>query len=189
MKKNLLSLLLVATTLTATGTLNSCDRVKDAIEDTAIPLPFDIPLSFGAEIPFATVPTTDFLRYPEINMDVNLDAKIKEKYPRLSINNVKSAKLQTLSIDLVSSVLGGDLTAVKNAKIYIKTPNLPEKLVATSTNNTSGSKIVFTPNDEELINYLSSAQNSLILEIQGAKITLDKFNIKVNPSFRISVGL
>lgn len=167
----------------------SCDRVKDAVDNVAVPVPFDIPMSYETEIPFASVKTDNYLRYPEIKMNLDVDTEIKKKYPALSINNLKSVKLSAMNIELTKSILGGNFDAVRNAKIYVKAPNQPERLAATVTENSSTNKIVFTPTDEELIEYFRSKENSLILEIQGRKLTLDKFTIKINPSFKVSVGL
>lgn len=167
----------------------SCDRVENAVDNVSVPVPFDIPVSYETKIPFASVPTDSFLRYPEISMNLDVDSEIKKKYPALSINNLKSVKLSAMTIELTKSLLGGNFDAVRNAKIYIKAPNLPEKLAATATENTNTNKITFTPADAELIDYFRSKENSLILEIQGRKISLDEFTIKINPSFKVSVGL
>ncbi|HAV02736.1 MAG TPA: hypothetical protein DCW95_06035 [Chryseobacterium sp.] len=188
MKKLISTALLVGGFAFSAVTLTSCDRIEEAVEDVAIPVPFDIPLSIEQKIPFASVKTDSYLAYPAIDLDIDLNAKIKEEYPKLSINNLKSAKLSSFNIELKESLLGGDLSAVQNARVYIKTPDLEKILVATVENNTSGDKIVFTPTDAELLPYFQSTKNSLILEIQGRKLTLDEFTININPSFKISVG-
>ncbi len=190
MKKSIISLSLFSILIASPFTLNSCDRVKDAVEDVKVPLPFDVPVSTQTEIPFASIKTDSYLKYPEIALNLDIDAAIKKEYPQLSISNLKSAQLASMSIDLVNSSLGGKLDAVQNAKLYIKAPNLPEKLAATVINNTNPNTIVFTPEQNvELIEYFKSKENSIILEIQGRKLVLDKFTIKINPSFRIKVGV
>ncbi len=170
--------------------LNSCDRVKEAVEDISVPVPFPITMDFTTEIPFATVSTTSFLKYPEITMDIDTDAKIKEKYPKLSIDNLKKATVTALKIDLLSSTLTNDLTAIGGARMYLRAPGLEDKLVAEIYNNTSPSTLVFTTkSDVDIAPYLKSKKNSLILEVQGKKLALDKFNIKITPTFKIEVGL
>lgn len=173
----MISLFVVLTTFT------SCD------DDNGVPVPFAIPLSVETTVPFAAVTTTGYLTYPEIAMDLDVDAKIKEKYDYLSIDNLTSAKLESLNIELKSSNLNGKLDAIKNARLYIKTPQLEKKLVATVMNNTSADKIVFSTEDAELIEYLRSKKNSLVIEIQGQKTVADEFKLLINPSFKISVGL
>ncbi|MCW3170072.1 hypothetical protein OMO38_16220 [Chryseobacterium sp. 09-1422] len=173
----MLSLFVVLTTFT------SCD------DDNGVPVPFAIPLSVETTVPFASVTTTGYLTYPEIPLDLDVDAKIKEKYSSLSIDNLTSAKLESLEIVLKSSTLNGKLDAIKNARLYIKTPELEKKLVATVMNNTSTDKIVFATEDAELIEYLRSKKNSLIMEIQGQKLLADEFTLMINPSFKINVGL
>lgn len=167
---------------TSSGILYSC-------QDSAIPLPFAIPLSLETTIPFASVTTTGYFTYPEVKMDIDVDAKIKEKYSALSVNNLKSVKLESFNIILKSSKAGGKLDAVKNALVYIKTPNLERKLIATVQNNTQANQITFTTESTEIIEYLKSKKNSLILEIQGQKLSADELTILINPSFRISVGI
>ncbi len=164
--------------------LVSCDK-----DDIEVPVPFDIPLTVEQELPFATVPTTSYLRYPEIALDLDLDAIIKEKYSKLSVNNLKSAKLTGFSIDYISSDLGNKLDIISGAKIYIKAPNLPEVLVGTVENNTNPNKLVINTVDTELIDYLKSKKNSLILEVKGSTVSLDKLKVNLKPVFKITLGL
>ena len=188
MKKILLTSSLFLGLFAGSVTLTSCDRANDAIDNIAIPLPFDIPVSYTTDIPFASVKTDSYLTYPEIKMDLDVNSEIKKRYPQLSVNNLKSVKLSAINIELVSSTYT-KLDAVQNAKLYIKTPTLEKTLAATVENNTGTDKIVFTPTDAELIEYFKSPQNSIVLEIQGRKLSLDKFTIKINPTFKIAVGV
>ncbi|MDR6514752.1 hypothetical protein [Chryseobacterium camelliae] len=164
--------------------LISCDK-----DDIEVPVPFDIPLTVEQDLPFATVQTSSYLRYPEIALNLDLDATIKEKYPKLSINNLKSAKLTGFTIDYISSKLGNKLDVINSAKIYIKAPDLPEVLVGTVENNTNPNQLVINTVDTELIDYFKSKQNSLILEVKGAKLSLDELKVNLKPVFKISVGL
>lgn len=163
--------------------LISCDS------DEGIPVPFDIPMTVEQTLPFATVNTTSYLRYPEITLNLDADAAIREKYSQLSINNLKSAKLTGFSIDYLSSKMGNKLNIISGAKVYLKAPNLPEVLIGTVENNTNPTTIALNTADAELIGYLKSKQNSLILEIKGAQISLDELKVNLKPVFKISVGL
>lgn len=190
MKKIILGVSIAAASLTGISVLNSCDRAEEIVDEIAVPVPFDLPLSFQTTIPFATVTTSGYITYPEITTDIDVNAKIKEQYPKLSIDNLKSAKATSLKITLDNATLGGKLDAVKNARVYIKTPNLQKKLVGTILNNTNPDQLIFnTLSGEELIEYLRSPQNSLILEIQGQQLLLDEFTITIEPTFKISVGI
>lgn len=164
--------------------LVSCDK-----DDLEIPVPFDIPVTVEQTLPFATVTTSSYLRYPEIALNLDVDAAIKEKSSKLSVNNLKSAKLTGFSIDYISSQLGNKLDIINGAKIYIKAPNLPEVLVGTVENNTNPNTLVINTVDTELIDYLKSKQNSLVLEIKGAKTSLDELKVNLKPVFKISLGL
>lgn len=190
MRKIITSIVLVSSFLMIGNITTSCSKVEDIIDDISVPIPFTIPLSFDAQIPLATSDNGEYVTYPEIPVNVDIDAKIKEKYPSLSINNLRSAKLDNFSINYVSSTGGTKLDAIKDAKLYIKTPDLPELLVAESLANVNPDVISFTPTaNVELINYLKSKQNSFILKIRGSKVALDAVKIKVNSGFKIEVGL
>lgn len=169
--------------------VTSCDKVDDIIDDISVPVPFTIPLSFETSIPFATVSTDSYVTYPEIPVNIDVDAKIKEKYPSLSINNLRSAKLDNFTIEsMTASAI--ELDAIKDAQIFIKTPELGEIMIAEALNNTSKTSITFTPTpNTELINYLKSKQNSFIMKIKGSKITAGQLKVKVNAGFKIEVGL
>ena len=90
----------------------------------------------------------------------------------------------------MSSTGGAKLDKVKNARLLLKTPNLPEQVVAVINNNTNADILNFTPNSEvELLEYLKSNQASFILEVQGSEVVLDQMKMKINSSFKIEVGL
>jgi hypothetical protein len=163
--------------------LTSCDS------DEGIPVPFDIPMTVEQTLPFATVNTSSYLRYPEITLNLDTDAAIREKYSKLSVNNLKSAKLTGFSIDYLSSKLGKKLDIISGAKVYLKAPDLPEVLIGTVENNTNPTTVTLNTADAELIDYLKSKQNSLILEIKGAQTSLDELKVNLKPVFKISVGL
>lgn len=185
MKKYFLRLVLAFGLLgTSAIALTSCDK-----DDIEIPIPFDIPMSVEKSLPFATVNTSSYLRYPEIPLNLDVDAKIKEKYPKLSVDNLKSAKLSGFAIEYISSNLGNKLDIINGAKIYIKTPDLPEVLIGTVENNTNPTEIKINTIDAELIDYLKSKQNSLILEVKGAQLSIDELKVNLKPVFKISVGL
>ncbi|TDX87154.1 hypothetical protein [Epilithonimonas xixisoli] len=188
MRKLVTNLVVVSALFAAGSFTNSCSKVEDIIDDISVPVPFSIPVTTEVEIPY--VLSTEFLRTPEIPLNLDLDAKIKEKFPSLSINNLKSAKLEKFSIDYVSSTGGAKLDKVKNAKLILKAPNLPEQVVAVVNNNTNADILNFTPNSEvELLEYLKSNQASFILEVQGSEAVLDQMKMKINSSFKIEVGL
>lgn len=184
MKKLLLKSLFVFGLLSAVMfTLTSCD------DDAGIPVPFDIPMTVEQTLPFATVNTTSYIRYPEIALNLDVDAAIKEKYSKLSINNLKSVKLTGSSIDYLSSKLGKKLDIINGAKIYLKAPDLPEVMIGTIENNTNETTIDIKTIDAELIDYLKSKQNSMILEVKGSQTSLDELKVNLKPVFKINVGL
>lgn len=188
MKKIFTNLFLISAFLMAGNVVTSCDKVNDIIDEISVPVPFTIKMDFNTEFPFATANTTDFVTYPEIPVNIDVDAKIKEQYSSLSINNLKAAKLESFSIE---SLEGNavPLDAIKDAEVYFKAPNQQDVLIGSITNNTNATKINFTPTDVNLINHLKSKQNSFYLKVKGSKITAGIMKIKVNTGFRIEVGL
>ena len=167
--------------------LTSCRDIVNSVLDV-LP-PFEVPFTTELEVPFASVSTTSYTKTPDIPMNIDLDAKIKENDPRFSINNLKSVQLSSLSIDYVSSSLGNKLDVIKNARIYLKAPNKEEILIATSYNNTNPDTIVFTPTDADVLEYFRTNQNDLVIEIQGSRITADKITMKLNTGFKVKVQL
>ncbi|MCP2038397.1 hypothetical protein [Chryseobacterium sp. HSC-36S06] len=165
----------------------SCRDIVNTVLD-ALP-PFDVPFTTTVTVPFVNVSTTTYTRTPEIPMNINLDAKIKENNPNYSINNLKSVKMSTLSMDFISSTVDTKLDVIKNARVYIKAPNQPEKLIATVVNNTNPNIVTFTVPDEELINYFKTSQNSLIFEIQASAVAADQITMKMNTGFKVKVQL
>ena len=167
--------------------MTSCRDIVNSVLDV-LP-PFDVPFSTTLDVPFAAVSTTAYTKTPDIPMNINLDAKIKENNPNFSINNLKSVKLNTLSMDFVSSTLGNKLDVIKNAKIYIKAPNQTERLIATAYDNTNSNMITFTLEDAEILDYFRTNQNYLVIEIMGSRVTADQLKIKMNAGFKIKVQL
>ena len=182
MKK--LSFLLTIFVLTFT---TSCGDIINTVLDV-LP-PFNVPFTNTFQVPFASVSTTTYTRTPEIPMNIDLDAKIKENNPNFSINNLKSVKLNTLTLDYVNSQLGSRLDVIKNARIYIKAPNQPERLIATAYNNTSPTTITFSTDDAEVLEYFRTNQNSIIFEIQSSTATADQITMKLNAGFKVKAQL
>lgn len=190
MKKTLISLGLFSILAVVPFSLTSCDRVKDAVDNVAVPVPFSIKPNIPEQtIPFASIPTTGFYPIP-VTLNVDIDSEIKKQNSSFSINNIKSAKLEAMNIVLVKNTLTAKLDAIKSAKLYLKTPTSDKILVATAEGvQITADKIDFTPVDAELIEYFKSKENSLIVEMQGAKVAAGEMTLKINPSFRIKVGL
>ena len=97
--------------------------------------------------------------------------------------------MNTLNVEYVSALFDTKLDVIKNARIYIKSPDQPEKLIATVVNNTNQETITFSVPDEELINYFRTNQNSLIFEIQANAVSADQITMKINSGFKVKVQL
>ena len=97
--------------------------------------------------------------------------------------------MNTLNFEYVSALFDTKLDVIKNARIYIKSPDQPEKLIATVVNNTNQETITFSVPDEELINYFRTNQNSLIFEIQANAVSADQITMKINSGFKVKVQL
>ena len=167
--------------------MTSCRDIVNSVLDV-LP-PFDVPFSTTVDVPFASVSTTAYTRTPDLPMNIDLNAKIKENNSNFSINNLKSVKLNTLNLDYVSSTLGNKLDVIKNARIYIKAPNQAERLIATAYDNTNPNTITFTLEDAEILEYFRTNQNSLYIEIMGSRVTADQIKMNMNAGFKIKVQL
>jgi len=190
MRKIFANILLISAFVMVGNITNSCSKVEDLIDNISIPIPFSVPVNLDVTVPLAIANTTDDVKSPEIPINLDLDAQIKGKYPSLSINNLKSVKLDLFTINYVSSEKNTKLNVIKNASILIKAPNMPEKVIAKSENNTSETSINFTPvADLQLLDYLKTNQNSIFLVVQGREIALDVMKLKINASFKLEVGL
>ena len=167
--------------------MTSCRDIVNSVLD-ALP-PFDVPFSTTLDVPFASLSTTAYTKTPEIPMNIDLNAKIKENNSNFSINNLKSVKLNTLSLDYVSSQLGNKLDIIKNARIYVKAPNQADRLIATAYDNSNPNTITFTLEDAEILEYFRTNQNSLVVEIMSSKVSADQIKMKMNSGFKIKVQL
>ncbi|WDF48528.1 hypothetical protein PQ459_08615 [Chryseobacterium sp. KACC 21268] len=188
MRKLITSVILISGCLMVGNVALSCDKVDELIDNISVPIPFTIPLDFNAEFPFATASTTETVTYPEIPVNIDVDAKIKEQYSNFSINNLKAAKLEKFSITAIEGN-AVPLDAILDAEVFFKTPENGEIKVATVTGNTNPTVITFSPTNADLINHLKSKQNSFFLKIKGSKITAGLMKIKINTGFRVEVGL
>jgi len=191
MKRIITSSILAFALIIGLSSVNSCSKVDDIIDNISIPVPFAINVNKNnLDIPF--VVGTEYVKSPSIPLGINLDAEIKERFQGMSADNVKSARLASLSIGYVSSTNGTKLNAVSDAKVWISAPNQTDRVIATVTNNTSPDALSFTPvtteQEAELMNYLKSPQVSIYLEIKGPENKIDQMKININSSFKIQVG-
>ena len=168
----------------------SCSKAEDLTQDIVVPVPLSVPVTFDTQLPLAIADTVNYVRYPEIPVNVDINGAIKSTYPAMSLANLKSAKISQFALQYKTSANGIKLDAVKSAKLYIKTPTLAPQLIAEADNNTSADILNFTPNSTiELSDYLKSDQKSFILDIQGNKIAADQLTLTLDSSFRLLVGL
>ncbi|WP_148041451.1 hypothetical protein [Kaistella daneshvariae] len=167
--------------------LSSCREIVNTVLD--IFPPFEVPFSTQISAPFVGVSTTSYTKVPEIGMNINLDDQIKARNPKYSIRNVKSVKMSELTATYVSSSQGTKLDVIKNARIYVKSGNLPDKLIASVENNTNPNQIVFTTTNSEIVDYFQTNQNSLVIEVQGSKVAADQITMKLNAVFKVRAEL
>ncbi len=190
MKKTILNLITIFSIVIAIISIGSCSKEDDLINIIEVDVPISIITNTEVDVPFAV--STEETAFPDMPLNLELETRIKEKYPSLSISNLKSAKLSSFSIDLLSSsdeeVL---LNKVKSAELWIKTPNnTTGEKIATVENNVSTTSLNFTPfADVELMDYLKSSNASLYLKVKGTEVAVAQMKTRVNSSFTIQVGL
>jgi len=183
---------MVSSLLMGIGGLNSCSKVDDIIDNISIPIPFAINVNKNnIDIPF--IVEKEYVKSPSIPLGLDLDAEIKNRFQGMSVDNVKSARLSSLSITYVSSTLGTKLNAVTDARVWISAPGQADRIIATVSNNISADALNFTPvtteSEAELMNYLKSSDVSIYLEVKGPEEKIDQMRININSSFKIEIGL
>lgn len=190
MKKTILNLITIFSIVIAIISIGSCSKEDDLINIIEVDVPISIITNTEVDVPFSV--STEEVAFPDMPLNLELETRIKEKYPSLSINNLKSAKLSSFSIDFLSSSNSDSikLNKVSNATLLIKAPNLLDKKIATVENNTSETSLNFTPiADTELMDYLKSSNASLYLKVKGTEVAVTQMKTRVNSSFTIQVGL
>ena len=192
MKKLLTNSILASALLIGSITINSCGKVEDIIDNITIPVPFAINVNKN-NIDTPLIVSTQYIKSPNIPLGINLDQEIKNRFQNMSSANVKSAKLASFSITQLSSTSGTKLNAISDAQLVISASNLPDKIIATVSNNVSAETLNFTPvttePDSELMDYLKSQDASIYLNFKGPENKVDQMKVNINSSFKIQVGL
>lgn len=165
------------------STLTSCD----VIDQIGIPITFS--QTTNLTIPVANLSANTTTQVGEFGLNIDLNEEVKAQNSNLSINNINSVKLTELTMSYVSSDSGTRLDVIKNARIYIKSPNTQRTLIASADNNTKADEITFVVSNAELLEHLRTPENSLIVEVDGQKTALDRMNVRLNSKFRVLFGL
>ena len=169
----------------------SCE--KD--ENGGIEAPVDIPTTVKeVEFPFASITGVTIPGPINVPLNVDFNKEIKDKTGGImSLSNVKKAELTKFSIELNDSKFVGDLSAVKNADIYVKSedPSVAELKVAEVRNNTNKDVINFNVStNENLIDYFKANKTYVVLRnITGGGNSLTTFTVTIKPVWKMSFGL
>lgn len=190
MKRIIAALCSISLLSAAIITIVSCSNTSDNVDDINVPVPFSVPANFDAQLTLAIADSVSYIKYPAIPLALDVNSAIKTQFPAMSANNLKSAKMTQFKIQYKSSVGGTKLDVISNARLYLRTPNSSDVLIATASNNTSGDILNFTAdNTVELMDLMKSDQKSFVLEIQGRKLATDQLTVNIDTAFRLLVGL
>lgn len=181
--KNLLYPISIVAAVAGFSSLTSCD----VIDQIGIPITFSQTTSLT--IPVANLAANSTTQVGEFALNIDLNEEVKEQNSNLSINNINSVKLSELTMTYVRSNNGTRLDVIKNARIYIKSPNTQRTLIASADNNTKADEITFVISNAELLEHLRTPENSLLVEIDGQKTALDQMEVRLNSKFRVLFGL
>lgn len=167
----------------------SCDD-----DNKGIKAPINIPTPIkNVEIPFASAKDLKIPVIPPIYLDFDADKYIRENAAPASLDNVKSAKLKSFTIELEDSSFIGDLSAIKDAEIYLKSENpaQEELKVAWVKDNTNDKKLEFeVDSSKDLLPYFKAEKQYIVVRnIVGAKGSLTTFTVKLIPEWEMSFGL
>ena len=164
-------------------------------DDEGIQPPINIPTTVeDVEFPFASITGVTIEGPIDVHLDVDFNEVVKDQTGGiLNLDNVKKAELKEFSIELNDSNFIGDLSAVKDADIYVKSenPTVEERKVAEVRDNKSKDKIVFkVVADDNLIDYFKSKDTYVVLrKITGGGTSLTTFNVTIKPVWRMGFGL
>ncbi|WP_116496713.1 hypothetical protein [Balneicella halophila] len=167
----------------------SCDDDNDGVK-----APIDIPTPVkDVEFPFASFDGSKIPVIGPIDLNFDADQYLKDNVPLATIDNVKSAKLKDFIVELEDSSFKGDLTAIRDAEVYLKAtnPDHEEIKVAWVIGNTNGEKIEFEVDDSiELLPYFKAEDQYLYLRnIVGGDGSLTTFTVKLTPKWEMSFGV
>ncbi len=189
MKKATIWAVLLAV-MPAQTVVTSCNEVEDVIEEAATPIPFTVKMSFDQDIPLATLPTDNYVTYPDIPIKIDIDSKINELYPGSTTANLRSASIEALTIDYLGSS-GVKLDVIRNARLSLKIQGQQRQIfIGEILNNNNPDQLIFSVDkNADLLPYLQAKNLLLVLEMQGRQVVYDaNFRFRINPVFRVSVG-
>jgi hypothetical protein len=166
--------------------LSSCDKVKDSIKAnvpvTLDQIEFDLPPSMG-EDEFSETITTH----------LNIDSLLKDANSSLSVNNIKSAKVEslTLIIDESTRFESDNFTAMSLLKTYLSSSSNPSSIeIAKAINPTSEFEVAMqTDKDQDVKAYI--VDNAISFRIYG-KLKRNTTNIlrcRAIVKLKITAGL
>ena len=100
------------------------------------------------------------------NIDVSDNATFKSK--GADVNDIDSAKIHTLTLDITSPTSGQDFTFIQSIKFYASTPDLPKTLIAQGGPFQAGlTEVGLDVEDVELKPFVASKTLQITSEVNG----------------------
>jgi hypothetical protein len=164
--------------------LHSCNKVKDAIR-------FNIPTQtvtadFSiAQLPVGTQQATVF------QFGVNLDSLIKIQSSDLGLNNVKGAKIKSVSLALTNATQANNFAAFSACEVGLSSSSKPEyTIVAGQPSNPDqyATTIDIPVKDLELKDYFNSTSFTYKLSATTRRATTITLTGKATIKFDVTVG-
>lgn len=167
--------------------LSSCNKIKEATQR-------DIAISpDGVDFVIPVVNTTnEGSAMGTLQVNMNLDALIKEKASKFGISNVKNVRITGVKIKLNNTDDANNCTNLENLTAKIKL-NTTETVVASIVNNTSTNKteltIPITAGSTELKSFVTANSFSYVLTGKARTVTTKALNATATFTYTLTVGL
>ena len=182
MKNRLVTLLLVAIIAMA----SSCKKVEETT-DQNITITSDA-ISTNID-PVSNITTNATLG--TFTLPIDLGAKIQEKASLLGLKNLKSVKIQSVTIELLNGTPGNDFGNLESVEVEISADNQAAQFAARIANNTTtGNKLVVPANGNvELKTLVTGVNVSYRLKGKLRQAITKVLNAKVSAKYTLVVGI
>lgn len=183
MKKKFLFLFMLGTSVA----LTSCDKIKEATnQDVTI-----TPEAVNFTIPIITN-TAAVTKIGEFSLNVDLDAKIKEKASKFGIKNIKSIKVSSVTVSLNNSDDNNNFGNMETLEGSISADNQTSQVAVKVANNpaTAASTITLPANGNiELKSLVTGANIKYTFNGKMRKATTKALEARATVKYELVVGL
>ena len=182
MKKKLLALLVIGSTIMAT----SCKKLEEALEQNVTITPTSVTFDIDA---ISNINAVTAIKSFDLNF--NLGDEIKKQASSFGINNLKSIKPKSFTFELTNSNADNNIGNFETLEVEVTATSLNPLVVVKVTENpaTQRSSITIPANGDIELKQLMTGSN-IKYNIRGKlrKATTIKLNAKLTANYDLVVG-